>query len=120
VGPGAGEFAYCNGTRLAPVVRVAEGESVGSGDPAAVRTNGLGSAAFAGSEAARLFPILSGEHSRYAATIAAIKGKPKVFDNSRKVVVRSGRCLGRDRVAITSGFPRSSATRLTADSGTLV
>jgi hypothetical protein len=77
--PGVVEFAYSNCTRLAPVVRVAEGESVGSDYAAAVRTNGLGSAAFAGNEASRLFPILSGEHSRYAATIAAIKGEPKVF-----------------------------------------
>ena len=86
---------------------------------AAVRTSGLGSAALAGNETARLFPVLSGEHSRYAATIAAIKGEPQVFNNSRNAEVRSGMCLGRDRVAITSGFTRSSAALRTADSGTL-
>ena len=65
---------------------------MGSDYAAAVRTNGLGSAAFAGNEAARPFLIHSGEHSRYAATIAAIKGEPKVSNNSRNAVVRSGIC----------------------------
>ena len=92
---------------------------MGSDYAATVRINGLGSAAFAGNEAARLFLILSGEHSPYAATIAAIRGEPKLFNNSRNAVVRSGMCLGRDRVAITSGFTRFSAAFLTADSGTL-
>ena len=106
-------------TRLAPVVRVAEEQSVGSDYAAAVRTNGLGSPALAGNDGAQLFLIPSGEHSRYDATIAAIKGEPKALSNSRNAVVRSGMCLGPDRAAITSGFTRSSAARLTADSGTL-
>ena len=86
---------------------------------AALRTNALGSAAFAGTEAARLFPVLAWEHSRHAATIAAIKGEPKVCNNSRNAVVRSGMCLGSERGAIMSGFIRASAALLTADSGTL-
>jgi hypothetical protein len=35
--------------------------------------------------------------------IAAIKGKPKVCNNSPNAMVRSGVCLGRDSVGITSG-----------------
>ena len=59
---------------------------MGSDYAAAARTKGLGSAAFAGNEAARLFPIVSGEHSRHAATIAAASaGNPLLLSLDRLV-----------------------------------